>query len=123
MDLKNKFMGIFRKKSKELTGDIVPRGVRYTLERPTEADVLAMKNQVDVLKKPLPDRVNPLFVQDISDRLYGPDSEEYVKALSELNKSFRPRSGKKFTEFYEPEIVESVREKQKKINEYKKRES
>ena len=110
-------MGIFTKKRKELTGDVVPRGVKYTLERPTENDILDMQKQRDALKKPLPDRVDKLFVQDISDRLYGPDSEEYIKALSELNKLFRPRSGKTFTEFYEPEIVESVREKQKKINE------
>lgn len=39
-------------------------------------------------------KVDPYFLQEISDRLYGPDSEEYIHALKELNSKFRGREGR-----------------------------
>ena len=45
-------------------------------------------------------RVDPYFLQEVSDRLYGPDSVEYVNALKELNKNFRPRVGKTGHDIY-----------------------
>jgi len=45
-------------------------------------------------------RVDPYFLQEVSDRLYGPDSAEYVNALKELNKNFRPRLGKTGHDIY-----------------------
>lgn len=39
-------------------------------------------------------KVDPYFLQEISDRLYGPDSEEYINALKELNSRFRGREGR-----------------------------
>jgi len=35
------------------------------------------------------DKIDKLFIQEISNRLYGPDSVEYVKALKELNAKFK----------------------------------
>lgn len=111
-------MGIFKKKRKELTGDIVPKGISKTLPRPTEEDIKKISDNVEKLKKERPHlpKIDNLFLQDISDRLYGPDSEAYIEALKKLNKGFRPRSGKNGTEFYEPEIVEQTKQRERIIN-------
>ena len=110
-------MRIFKKKEKELTGDIKPRGVKYTIDRPSESDIVKLQKQVDDMKKPLiTNKVDKMILQNISDRLYGPESDDYIKALEELNKSFKPRVGKSYLDFYEPDIVEDVRKTQIKIN-------
>ncbi len=49
-------------------------------------------------------RLDTLVLQEISDRLYGPDSEEYVKAIEELNKKFRPRRGRSASDLYDPNL-------------------
>ena len=116
-------MGIFKKNKKELSSDVKPRGIKYTIERPTESDITNLKKQVASLKKPVLVKVDKMVLQDISDRLYGPESEGYIKALDELNKSFKPRVGKSCLDFYEPDIVENVKKNQKKINEAIKHES
>ena len=113
-------MGLFRKNKKELTGDTVPKGVARTLPRPTEEDLKKIKEDVDKLKNSRPNtpKVDTFFLQEISDRLYGPDSEAYVEALKKLNVEFRPREGKNCLEFYEPEIVIQNKEREREINNY-----
>lgn len=110
-------MIFFKKKSSSVEDDDTrPRGVKYSLDRPTDADVRDMKVQLDKIKSNSIRNIDQKFLQDVSDRIYGPDSIEYVRALEELNKSFRGRVGKSGIEFYEPELVESVRDRQRKIN-------
>ncbi len=109
-------MIFFKKKSSVVDDDTRPRGVKYSLDRPTDADVRNMKIQLDKIKSNPIRNIDQKFLQDVSDRIYGPDSIEYVKALEELNKSFRARVGKSGFEFYEPDLVESVRDRQRKIN-------
>ena len=116
----------FFKKQKEVfegIDDTKPRGVKYTIERLSESEFVSIQNHKDSMKNHMIDKVDKMVLQEISDRLYGPQSEDYVKALLELNKSFKPRAGKSFHDFYEPGISDNVRENQKKINESIKHES
>jgi hypothetical protein len=90
-------MRIFSKTKK--TNDIKPMGVIRTVDRPNQPVFRISKEQMDKLKveteKKFSDRkVDPYFLQEISDRLYGPDSKEYIDALIELNKNFKPRAGR-----------------------------
>jgi hypothetical protein len=117
-------MKIFKKKKKELTDDVKPRGIKYTIDRPSEADIAKLTKQRENMKKSIiTNKVDKMVLQNISDRLYGPESDAYIKALEELNKSFKPRAGKSYLDFYEPGIVEDVKKTQKKINESIKHES
>jgi hypothetical protein len=61
-------------------------------------------------------RIDTLFIQEISDRLFGPDSECYMKAIKELNVKFRPREGRKANQFYDPSISGERRRKEDEIN-------
>jgi hypothetical protein len=115
-------MGIFRKKKIEIDV-ITPLRIKSTIGRPIDGDIVSVQKQTSDMKKPIINKVDKMFLQEISDRLYGPDSDGYIEALSELNKLFKPRAGKSFLEFYEPEISEGVRRKQKEINDNIKHES
>lgn len=110
-------MGIFKKKRKELTDDLLPKGVSRTLPRPTEEDIEKISKIVEGMKKTklITTNVDSFLLQEISDRLYGPDSESYIEALKNLNKDFRPRYGRSGIEFYDPEIVTRTKEREKKI--------
>ena len=85
-------------------------GVRTTIPRPEDvvptrlSDDDRQKQINDLKTKDAGDRVDPYFIQEISDRLYGPDSEDYIDALKELNKNFRPREGRYGNQFYDDEI-------------------
>ena len=85
--------GFFSKKEEEST-DITPKGMMSSTGRPSQEDIQKGKEDIDRLSKKVEARVDSSFIQEISDRLYGPDSEEYIKALTELNKSFKPRVGR-----------------------------
>ena len=79
-------------KSKEdKVSDITPRGIKSTVH--PEGGQLTSYSDVKVdppQKNPLvDDRVDKSFLQEISDRLYGPESEEYIAALKELNAKFK----------------------------------
>jgi hypothetical protein len=87
--------GWFDKEPKE---EIKPMGIRSTVLRP-ESEVNRLSDEELLKQKEEFYRkkgryVDPYFIQEISDRLYGPDSEEYINALRELNKNFRPRAGR-----------------------------
>jgi hypothetical protein len=93
----NKFDESIFSKKKDESEDLKPKGFK-TVERPSEEQ---LKKGLEEPQK-VEYRVDKYFIQEISDRLYGPDSEEYVKALKELNKKFTPRSGRFGSQFYEP---------------------
>jgi hypothetical protein len=82
-----------RKFNEEISDDLKPKGFR-TVERPTEEDLAKAPAHLKSSRK-----VDSYFIQEISDRLYGPDSEEYMKAITELNKNFRPRGGRFGSQF------------------------
>lgn len=99
--------GIFSKKD-DLSDDLKPRGIRSSTGR------LDWSQESPKVKSGnIEQRVDPYFIQEISDRLYGPDSEEYIKALKELHKMvdeagnplYRARHGKYGSQFYDPETV------------------
>lgn len=98
---------IFTKKEK--TG-LKPMGVITTIERPKQdvnrlTDEERQKMNDEFFKrKQQSERVNPYFIQEISDRLYGPDADDYIKALVELNSKFRPRIGRTGPQIYRDEI-------------------
>ena len=91
-------------------------GVRTTIPRPE--DVVPSRLSDEERQKQIDDlktkdytgeyRVDPYFIQEISDRLYGPDSDDYIEALKELNKNFRPREGRFGNQFYDDEISSSM---------------
>jgi hypothetical protein len=102
---------------KEQPSDITPRGVKSTVypdeQLKSVSDVKALPQQ----RNPLVDRKIDLDVmQEISDRLYGPDSEEYLKAILDLNSKFRKRSGKHGNQFLDPSIEAKRKEREREIN-------
>jgi hypothetical protein len=65
-------------------------------------------------------RIDSLFLQEISDRLYGPDSESYMAAIKELNKTHRKREGRVGAEFFDSEIERKRKAREKDIvNQFK----
>jgi hypothetical protein len=97
VNLNKLIMGIFSKTKK--INDIKPMGVLRTIDRPNQPVSRISKEQMDKLKVETEKRVSnrkvdPYFLQEISDRLYGPESKEYIDALIELNKKFKPRVGR-----------------------------
>jgi hypothetical protein len=78
-------------KKEEKPSDITPKGIMSTVY--PEGGKLTSYSDVKVnppQKNPLvDDKVDKSLIQEISDRLYGPDSEEYIAAIKELNSKFR----------------------------------
>lgn len=99
----NKFNESWFKKDKKEDdkSDIIPTGVISSTGRPSEDDINKYKKARVFLDKPIDHKVDKYFIQEVSDRLHGPDSEEYVKALKELNNKFKAREGRKGSDFYE----------------------
>ena len=60
-------------------------------------------------------RIDNLFIREISDRLYGPYSESYMAAIKELNKTHRMREGRVGSEFYDSEIDQKRKAREKEI--------
>jgi Glu-tRNA(Gln) amidotransferase subunit E-like FAD-binding protein len=68
-----------------------------TVERPetpvqklSNDEIENIKNNFEFSQK----KVDPYFIQEIVDRICGPDSEDYKRAISELNNKFKSRPGK-----------------------------
>jgi hypothetical protein len=112
----NKFNeGWFSKKEDE-SNDITPKGIISSTGRPTPEETERLERDLDNLKsKKLEPKVDSDFLQEVSDRLYGPDSDEYIKALKELNASFRPREGKYVRQFFDPSSDLERRRKEHEI--------
>lgn len=56
-------------------------------------------------------KVDPYFIQEITDRILGPDSEEYVRELEELNAKYRSRVSKTGRGIYEGRTEKASKEK------------
>jgi|694.fasta_scaffold53339_2 hypothetical protein len=112
----------FSKKDKtKETSDITPRGVSRTSmpdQRNTSSGL--SEEELEELKRNRisnqETRVDAYFMQEISDRLFGPDSEGYMQAIKELNLKFRPREGRTANQFYDPSISGERRRKEDEIN-------
>jgi hypothetical protein len=112
----------FSKKDKtKETSDITPRGVSRTSmpdQRNTSSGL--SEEELEELKRNRisnqETRVDVYFMQEISDRLFGPDSEGYMQAIKELNLKFRPREGRTANQFYDPSISGERRRKEDEIN-------
>jgi hypothetical protein len=113
----------FSKKSnpEEIT-DITPRGVSRTsmpAERNTSSGL--SEEELEELKRnssssKVETKVDSYFMQEISDRLFGPDAEGYIQAIKELNLKFKPREGRTANQFYDPSISDERRRKEDEIN-------
>lgn len=78
-----------------------PMGVRTTVPRPEQPVNKLSDEEVENLKKDFEKsniernkRIDPYFIQEVTDRILGPDSEAYITELTELNKKYRSRTGK-----------------------------
>jgi hypothetical protein len=96
-NLNKTIMKIFFKRKK--TNELMPMGVIKTVDRPVQSVIKLTDEQMKKLKSNTEKsvftrKVDPYFLQEISDRLYGPESNEYIDALIELNKKFKPRVGR-----------------------------
>lgn len=108
-----------RDKSSE-TSDITPRGISRT-SLPTERNTSSglSEEELEELKRSnskSETKIDAYFMQEISDRLYGPDSEGYIQALKELNLKFKPREGRTANQFYDPSIADERRQREDEIN-------
>lgn len=89
---------------------VKPMSVITTVPRPKQpinklSDEERKKMNDDYLKrKQESEKLNPYFIQEISDRLYGPDSDEYIKELIRINSKFKPRNGRTGPQIYRDEI-------------------
>jgi hypothetical protein len=72
-------------------------------------------NHIKKFNEEFDSRIDSSIMQEISDRLYGPDSESYLNAIKELNKTHRKREGRVGSEFFDPEIVRKRREREKEL--------
>lgn len=107
----NKFNeGWFTKKEEE--SDLTPKGMKSSTGRPTEKEVEKSLTQSKVRVE---NKVDSELIQDISDRLYGPDSEEYINALRELNVSFRARQGRHGSQLFDPSNLEETKRREQEV--------
>jgi preprotein translocase subunit SecA len=96
LDRFNKF--IPKKKERET---IKPTGFTTTVNRPEEevskisdVDLDRMKDQFSKNWKDSDRTVDPYFMQEIINRLLGPESEEYKLEIMELNKRYQSNSSR-----------------------------
>jgi hypothetical protein len=87
--------------SRNKSEEIGPMGVRTTVERPEQPINRLGDDELNIMKsdfgKSNSDRntkVDPYFMQEITDRILGPDSEAYTNELIELNMKYSPRVSK-----------------------------
>lgn len=114
--------GWFSKKEDE-SNDLTPKGFKSSTVRPTDVDIAKGQQDIERLKSHVLSKVDPSFLQEISDRLYGPDSESYIEALKELNLKFRKREGRYGNQLYDPYFQQRSSEEEKKINQLIKRDN
>jgi|688.fasta_scaffold487433_2 hypothetical protein len=94
----NKIVNFFKKRNSQSI--IEPMRTIKVVERPvqpvnrlSEEQYVKLKIESEETKKRY-STVDKYFIQEISDRLYGPESDNYIDALKELNKKFKPRVGR-----------------------------
>lgn len=107
MKIKDLTKKLFSKSDSQLTK---PMATITTVPRPEQpinklSDEERKKmNDEYFKKKQESEKLNPYFIQEISDRLYGPDSDEYIKELIRINSKFKPRKGRTGPQIYRDEI-------------------
>ena len=112
--------GWFTKKGEVDSSEPIKGGFKTTVPRP-ELGVNRLsdedrKKQIDSFQSSKSEsKVDVYFIQEISDRLYGPDSAEYIQAIKELNTKFRARTGKHGNQLYDDEFAKSYKDKEKDI--------
>lgn len=112
-DIENMIKKIMKEES-----DLTPKGFKSVVQ-PVGGQLRGVSDvkAAPPEKNPLVDRRIDLdIMQEISDRLYGPDSEEYLKAILELNEKFRKRGGKYGGQFYDSSIEAKRKEREQEIN-------
>jgi hypothetical protein len=103
----------------ELSDDLTPKGIAKTVSfrdpsKSEEAD--RIQKSLDSLKdKEVEVGYDKFFIQEISDRLNGPDSVEYIEELKKLNDRFRPREGRYGNQFLDPNTQIARKEKEDSI--------
>jgi hypothetical protein len=102
-------------KTKSEDSELKPTGVKV-IENPDQLRGVSTVKASPKEKNVLTDsRIDSSILQEISDRLYGPDSEEYVKAIQELNTKFRARKGRRAGEFYDASIEAKRKTREQEI--------
>jgi len=107
MKIKNLTKKLFSKTKNRVTK---PMGVITTVPRPEQSvnklsdEERKRMNDEYVIRKQADEKLSPYFIQEISDRLYGPDSDEYIKEITNINSRFRPRQGRTGPQIYRDEI-------------------
>ena len=93
----------FFKKEKEVYKGENFIKILETIERPVGEVKRLSQEDLDKLKKLSQNdkKVDPYFLQEIIDRICGPDSDEYKLAILELNKKFKSRVGKTGKQIFE----------------------
>lgn len=114
----------WKKQEDQLPPDLKPKG--FTTVEPVGGQLKGVSDVKAEIPKKNPlvdDRIDKLILQEISDRLYGPDSEAYVAAIQELNKKFRKANVLVGTQMSNQEFKRREEERQAKereiINKFK----
>ena len=110
-----------KKINPEGISDITPRGVsRTSMPDQRNTSTGLSEEELEELKRTRSHKqesqVDAYFMQEISDRLFGPDAEGYIQAIKELNQKFKPREGRTANQFYDPSISDERRHKEDEIN-------
>jgi hypothetical protein len=106
------------KKETEKPSDITPRGIKSTVYPDQQLRSVSTVKATPMEKNPLVDRkVDPYFMQEISDRLHGPDGEQYMKEIEKLNEKFpRKRGGRVAGQLHDPNISAEAKRREREIN-------
>lgn len=105
--MKNLVENLFGKKVKSETK---PMGVVTTVSRPEQpVNKISDEKKQEMIEayykeKQEREKTDAYFVQEIVDRIYGPDADEYVEALKALNAKYRARVGRTGSQIYRDEF-------------------
>ena len=96
--------------SKGSKSESKPMGVITTVQRPVQPiNRLSKEDHEEMMRKYVERKeeslkLSPYFIQEIFDRLYGPDAESYINEINELNSKYKPRHGRTGPHIYRDEI-------------------
>lgn len=105
--MKNLVGSLFTKKVKS---EPKPMGVITSVQRPDQpVNRISDDEKSEMIasyyrEKEQSEKNDAYFVQEIVDRLYGPDADEYKEALKVLNDKYRSRVGRTGSQIYRDEF-------------------
>lgn len=105
----------FDKKKEDESSDLIPKGVKSSTVRPSSEESERLQKVLDRTKSKVESKVDNTFLQEISDRLYGPDSDEYINAIKELNLKYKSREGRAGSQFFNTSISDENRRREQEI--------